>query len=389
MNEKNIEKIYEKDAKNFFNENYNISYFDENLPSPSNNLIFMHYISSALIYAIGVIIILFNPFYKDLMKDFLYSYEILIGLFFSYLIFAPIFLFTIKPKTIYASHSIEVMNYILKILKKDGLNKEYTSTEFLEWLKPTYKQKQSLILYFIKFFFAPQLLIWTINHFQAFQLNWYKISHYGFSIVKYRDALYITLFELLYFFDCFIYTVGYCTELTFLKNRIRTVESSFLGLFFCLACYAPFNIVTSTFVPWQHSETSFNAVSNPMSIINWVYYIIAIILIALYVSASLALFTRASNLTNRGTCKIFPYNIVRHPAYSTKIILWWLSSTIVLKTFICNLDFLAFIFYILCGSIWSFLYYMRAITEERHLSLDPEYRAYMKKVQYKFIPYLW
>ena len=32
------------------------------------------------------------------------------------------------------------------------------------------------------------------------------------------------------------------------------------------------------------------------------------------------------------------------------------------------------------------IYYMRAITEERHLARDPEYRLYMKKVPYRFIP---
>ncbi|MBR1680379.1 DUF1295 domain-containing protein [bacterium] len=389
MNEENLEKINEKEEKRFFNEHYNISYFDENLPSPSNNLIFKHYISSSVIYAIGVLIILFNPFYTDLMKHFIYSYEVLIGLFLSYLIFAPIFLFTTKPKTVYASHSIEVINYVLKLVKKEGLKKESTATEFLEWLKPTYKQKSAFILYFIKLFFAPQLLIWTISHFQAFQGHWQRLSVDGFSIIKYRNAVYITLFELLYFLDCFIFAVGYCTELTFLKNRIRTVESSFLGLFFCLACYAPFSMVTSTLVPWSHSETSFSAVSNPAALINWVYYVIAIILIALYVAASLALFTKASNLTNRGTCKIFPFNIVRHPAYSAKVLLWWVSSTIVLKNFVKNRNFQAFILYTLCGLVWTFIYYMRAITEERHLSLDPEYREYAKKVKYKFIPYLW
>ena len=35
---------------------------------------------------------------------------------------------------------------------------------------------------------------------------------------------------------------------------------------------------------------------------------------------------------------------------------------------------------------WSSIYYMRAITEERHLALDPEYRVYMQKVKYRFLP---
>ena len=32
------------------------------------------------------------------------------------------------------------------------------------------------------------------------------------------------------------------------------------------------------------------------------------------------------------------------------------------------------------------LYYLRAITEERHLSIDPEYREYCKRAPYRFIP---
>ncbi len=36
--------------------------------------------------------------------------------------------------------------------------------------------------------------------------------------------------------------------------------------------------------------------------------------------------------------------------------------------------------------IMSGIYYARAITEERHLSRDPEYQLYMKKVPYRFIP---
>jgi protein-S-isoprenylcysteine O-methyltransferase Ste14 len=34
----------------------------------------------------------------------------------------------------------------------------------------------------------------------------------------------------------------------------------------------------------------------------------------------------------------------------------------------------------------SAIYYWRAITEERHLSEDAEYRVYAKKVRYRFIP---
>jgi len=34
----------------------------------------------------------------------------------------------------------------------------------------------------------------------------------------------------------------------------------------------------------------------------------------------------------------------------------------------------------------SYWYYWRAITEERHLSIDPAYREYCEVVKYRFIP---
>jgi protein-S-isoprenylcysteine O-methyltransferase Ste14 len=39
---------------------------------------------------------------------------------------------------------------------------------------------------------------------------------------------------------------------------------------------------------------------------------------------------------------------------------------------------------------WAGIYYVRAITEERHLKgTDPDYEIYMKKVKYRFIPGVW
>ena len=35
---------------------------------------------------------------------------------------------------------------------------------------------------------------------------------------------------------------------------------------------------------------------------------------------------------------------------------------------------------------WVYIYYLRAITEERHLIKDPEYQEYAKKVKHRFIP---
>lgn len=398
MDSVNYDKMSEQEAKDYFNKNYNISYYDENLPTPSNELLFMHYISSAIIYAFAMLFILFNPFYVNTFKNIDITSIVLLT-YLGYLVIAPIFLFTIRSKTVYASHSIEIINYFLKLIKRQGLKKNANSAEFIQWLTPTYKQKQSFILYFIKFFFGPQLILWSYQHFQNIIIHWQNLinthialngyRHEIFSLLKYRHLVFLLFIQVMYFIDCFTFAIGYCTELTFLKNRIRTVESTALGLIFCLMCYPPISGIMASIAIWKHNDHVFNIINNPTSLINWICYAIAAFLIFIYVAASVALFTKASNLTNRGTVSIFPYNIIRHPAYSTKIALWWLASIIAIKNMILTQNYILLVFYILGAITWCFIYYMRAITEERHLLLDPDYRAYTKKVKYKFIPFVW
>ena len=38
---------------------------------------------------------------------------------------------------------------------------------------------------------------------------------------------------------------------------------------------------------------------------------------------------------------------------------------------------------------WNMIYFLRAMTEERHLRADPDYRAYCEHVPYRFIPGIW
>jgi len=77
---------------------------------------------------------------------------------------------------------------------------------------------------------------------------------------------------------------------------------------------------------------------------------------------------------------------VRHPAYFCKNIAWWIGGLPILISSILNFDFKTFIFAFLSLSTWSFIYYLRAKTEENHLSLDKDYINYKKKVKYMFLP---
>jgi len=69
------------------------------------------------------------------------------------------------------------------------------------------------------------------------------------------------------------------------------------------------------------------------------------------------------------------YSVIRHPMYATDI-LWRVG--IVLKN-PCLVNFVTFL---LSGACYVY----RAILEERYLSRWPEYREYMQKVRYRFLP---
>lgn len=406
MSEIDYEKMSEQEAQEYFNKNYNISYVDENLPEPSNELLFKHYVSSAFVYGIALMFFLFNPFFVELFNGHPYIKVSPVWIYFAYLIFAPVCLWIFKPRTVYVSHSVEVINYLLKLVKREGFRKDFSPSEFITWLKPNYKQLQSIILYFIKFYFGPQLLVWAISHFglvvddikKVLDLNKVVLQSYTveqiFSVprllLKYRTFIFLACISFCYFIDTIIFAIGYLTELTFLRNRIRTVEDTALGLFFCLCCYPEFSSITAHIIPWKHSENNFNGLcADPLAWPVWVLMAICLCAVVLYASASVALFTKGSNLTNRGTVSRFPYSVVRHPAYSAKLLMWFLGSIVAIKVFVQNAEWGGLIFYVLGAITWAFIYYMRAITEERHLYKDPEYRAYCKKVKYRFIPNLW
>ena len=69
--------------------------------------------------------------------------------------------------------------------------------------------------------------------------------------------------------------------------------------------------------------------------------------------------------------------------------MWLCGSIVPMKYFIVEGKWIEAFGMVLGSIVWTFIYYMRAMTEERHLSLDPDYREYCKKVKYRFIPKVW
>ena len=79
---------------------------------------------------------------------------------------------------------------------------------------------------------------------------------------------------------------------------------------------------------------------------------------------------------------------MRHPAYICKNLSWWIQGIPEAGANLVSNPHAAIaqIFHL----ILSFaLYATRAWTEERHLMRESHYREYVKKVPWRFVPYLW
>ena len=177
-------------------------------------------------------------------------------------------------------------------------------------------------------------------------------------------------YDIAFFVDCGWALMGYTLESRWLGNKTRSVEPTVLGWAAALSCYPPYNNVLGTYLPLENGK----AWITDETTLLWLRGI-TVFLFLIYASATVAFGFKFSNLTNRGTVSRGPYRFVRHPAYLTKCTAWWLEH---LPTMTLTKGFFLTL---LCG-----VYALRAWTEERHLSADPDYRAYKKKVPWVFCP---
>ena len=223
--------------------------------------------------------------------------------------------------------------------------------------------KTGWLLLAVKFFFLPFLASWVIGNFIH---QWNLIQNFNWTFHQINAFI----LALLILTDTSIFLFGYMFESSQMGSKVRSVEPTILGWVVCLWCYPPFN--TFSFAPFD-----INFVNIHIPIANWAEPLVLVSITlfwGVFVWGSIALGFKASNLTNRGIISTGPYRYCRHPAYTAKITVWLIEAVFLGQYFIGL--FLGFLI----------MYLLRALTEERHLSLDPDYQAYKKKVPYRFIP---
>ena len=366
---------------------------ENNLTNITKKDILKHYFASLLVYGAVLIFIILCPIYYSQIQDGTFNYmDFFIIYFVGYIFIAPIVYFIAKPRTISDSNNIKILKYITRQFKKQD-----TTQDFLANIEPKEDEKQALMGLFIKTFFGVNCVHFLCSsyipslgyNFDFLRAIWENITIYmnggsGIfkSLVQYTIDTGDVWIKLIMTLTTLILAFSYLTDSVLFKNKIKSTDTTPLGVLSCIICYYPITILTTKFISPALNELI--PINNHYLFAVLNFLIIIVNFIGLI--ATIRLFGKAGNLTNRGIVTGFPYNIIRHPIYLMEILYIVLSAfpILFLQDYPLRVKFSGAIGII----IWILIYYLRSITEERHLIKDEKYQEYVKKVRYRFIPKL-
>lgn len=224
----------------------------------------------------------------------------------------------------------------------------------------------------VKGFFLPLMFVFLTVNMSAAQ-NWFASLSTDVTFVR----LFHFLVYLLFAADVVFGAVGYLLTFRVIDAHLRWAEPTMLGWLVAVMCYPPF---------WTALQDKYFAYGGPL---NWQTYfadvpalqvlwgVAILLLLGIYVWATVIFGCRFSNLTHRGVITNGPYRFTKHPAYISKNLSWWLIAI----PFIPQgspAEMIRNCLILLCV---NFIYFLRAKTEERHLSRDPTYVAYAEWIE--------
>ncbi len=219
----------------------------------------------------------------------------------------------------------------------------------------------------VKGFFLPLMFVYLVAN-CAFLFD----QDYG-KLLATSEGLFRFAVGGLMFVDVLFAVVGYCLSLRLFDSHIRSTDPTLFGWLVAVVCYEPFWAVFSV------NYFTYNAdgydwgqwlANSPLLHALWGGAILA--LFAIYAMATVAFGLRFSNLTNRGILTNGVYRYSKHPAYISKNLAWWLIAVPFVSA--QGVPDAIHSCVLLLGV--NGIYFLRARTEERHLSADPTYVQY-------------
>lgn len=216
---------------------------------------------------------------------------------------------------------------------------------------------------------------------------------YHWSRIEDRPmSMFLMASTICYAMDYFFAVSGYVLNLKMFNTHTRSAEPTLLGWCVTIGCYWPFwDVLFYPYFLKYQAANQWNTLFVVGSGMWWIWAVAIITMQFLYVAATISAGIRFSNLTYRGLWNTGPYRWTKHPAYVFKNISWWLIYIPFLLNFGTDAIKCALLLLGVNG-----VYYLRARTEERHLSHYPEYVAYALQMNehsifrwcVKFFPFL-
>lgn len=335
----------------------------------------IEYSSDVIFITIAYIIFFEFPYFKNLLQP--EAREIIYWLAIGYVILGlPYFIIrNYKYPRLYLKSKSKSVLVIEFFMKEIPIIKEIFTSVPREkhFMKITLDEKTrvAILSIVLKFFYIPIMLSFFVANFLDIKRLWLEKPLDFFSFSVFNSWGYQILLSIILFVDTCLFAFSYIFEAKWLRNEIKSVDPYISGWLFAVICYPPFNNSIGMLLKTDSSLNNF--FSAP---ILFFFLLCAIFFYIIYGWATIALWTKSSNLTNRGVVDRGPYRFVRHPAYAAKNIAWWLEQLPYITTWVGFFSIF----------IWNLIYIMRALTEERHLLADIKYRRYVKKVRWRFIP---
>ena len=232
--------------------------------------------------------------------------------------------------------------------------------------------KNHILGWFVKGFFLALMFTYLVGNIGYFQNQ--SLTDAIFKIfTNSPNIFYRSMVTLIFTIDLAFVSAGYILTFKIFNSHIRSVEPTVFGWLIALVCYQPFwSLVQDNYLNYNNDNTNFDSwlISTPPLLMAWAALILLMLMI--YVWATVQFGIRFSNLTHRGIITNGPYKYCKHPAYVSKNISWWLIAV----PFISNQGPLEALKNCLLLGCLNMVYYLRAKTEEAHLGKDRAYQIY-------------
>jgi protein-S-isoprenylcysteine O-methyltransferase Ste14 len=218
----------------------------------------------------------------------------------------------------------------------------------------------------IKAFYLPIFVVYTLGQIDG--ILKFDLAHVHGADMR----LFHFSSDLIYALDVLYATVGYVLSFRIIDTHLRSAEPTLLGWAVALECYTPFWGGLFSRLYLHYEGIGFESWLSGHPTMQWAWAGAILALEGIYLLATFAFGVRFSNLTHRGILTGGPYRFTKHPAYVAKNLSWWLVTV----PFIPSHGWVDALKSVLGLAGVNFIYYMRARTEERHLSRDPTYVQY-------------